>query len=59
MSINQPVAHSVTIKPNTGVIAVIQGAPAHNFTIKILESYVIIDGSNSGGTDRSLTIRNT
>jgi trimeric autotransporter adhesin len=51
--------NTVTIKPNTGVVALIQGATAYSPLFKILESYVRIDGSNSGGTDRSLTIQNT
>ncbi|NWG28261.1 MAG: hypothetical protein HXY48_06975, partial [Ignavibacteriaceae bacterium] len=51
--------NKVNIKPNTGVVPIIQGAIASSALIKILESYINIDGSNSGGTDRSLTIQNT
>ncbi len=50
--------NKVTIKPNTGVTSLIQGTSASSQIIKILTSYVNIDGSNSGGTDRSLTIQN-
>ena len=57
---NFPTAtNTVTIKPNTGVTALIQGASAAGQIFKILNSYVTIDGSNAGGTDRSLTIENT
>ncbi|MEO0076113.1 MAG: FlgD immunoglobulin-like domain containing protein [candidate division WOR-3 bacterium] len=49
----------VTIKPNTGVIATISGASASSQIFRIISSYITIDGSNSGGTDRSLTIQNT
>ena len=51
--------NKVTIKPNTGVTSLIQGAVANSFIFKILSNYVNIDGSNSGATDRSLTIENT
>ena len=57
---NFPTAtNTVTIKPNTGITALIQGASAAGQIFKILNSYVTIDGSNAGGTDRSLTIENT
>ncbi|HRI04238.1 MAG TPA: Calx-beta domain-containing protein [Pyrinomonadaceae bacterium] len=50
-------ANTVTIRPNTGVTSTISGA---NTIFKLNGAdYVIIDGSNSGGTDRSLTISNT
>jgi hypothetical protein len=59
-NVNKPTSvNSVTIKPNTGIFPFIQGASAGSPLIKILESFVRIDGSNSGGTDRSLTIQNT
>ena len=51
--------NTVTIKPNTGMFPFIQGATASSAIIKILESNIRINGSNSGGTDRSLTINNT
>ncbi len=57
---NFPTAtNTVTIKPNTGVTALVQGAGAATQVIKVLNSYVTIDGSNAGGTDRSLTFENT
>lgn len=49
---------TLTIKPNT--TASISGAVASGALIKLNGAdNVIIDGSNSGGTDRSLTITNT
>ena len=52
--------NTVTIKPATGVTAAITGSVASGAIIKLNgASNVIIDGSNSGGTDRSLTITNT
>ena len=57
---NLPTAsNTVTIKPNTGVTSLVQGASASSQIFKILNSYITIDGSNSGGTNRSLTIENT
>lgn len=50
--------NTVTLKPQTGVSSIIPGSIASNATIRILSNYVTIDGSNSGGTDRSLTIQN-
>ena len=52
-------SNTVTIKPNTGVTALVQGASPSGQIFKILSSYVTIDGSNAGGTDRSLTLENT
>ena len=52
--------NTVTIKPATGVTAAITGSVASGAIIKLNgASYVTIDGSNSGGTDRSLTITNS
>ena len=51
-------SNNVTLKPQTGVTATIPGNISANATIRILSNYVTIDGSNSGGTDRSLTIQN-
>jgi len=51
--------NNVTIQPNTGIAATITGASAGSQVFKILNSYVSIDGSNSGGTTRDLTITNT
>jgi hypothetical protein len=49
---------TVTVKPNS--TATITGAIASAPLIKLFgASNVIIDGSNSGGTDKSLTISNT
>ena len=57
---NIPTAvNTVTIKPNTGVTATVSGASAASQIFKIFTSYVTIDGSNSGGTTRDLTIENT
>uniref|UniRef100_A0A7V3E878 Secretion system C-terminal sorting domain-containing protein n=1 Tax=Ignavibacterium album TaxID=591197 RepID=A0A7V3E878_9BACT len=50
---------TVTIKPAASNVATISGASASGQIFKILNSYVTIDGSNSGGTDRSLTLENT
>ena len=49
----------LTIRPNTLVTATISGASASSQIFRISSSYITIDGSNSGGTDRSLTIQNT
>jgi hypothetical protein len=51
--------NTVTIKPNTGVTAAVSGAAAASQIFKILNSYITINGSNSGGTTRDLTIENT
>jgi hypothetical protein len=51
--------NTVTIKPASGVTAVVSGASASGPVFRIRNSYVTIDGSNAGGTDRSLTIENT
>ena len=48
----------VTFVPGAGVTATISGV-ATSPLLKVLTSYVVIDGSNAGGTDRSLTITNT
>jgi hypothetical protein len=56
---NFPTAtNTVTIKPNSGVTSAISGTAASTQIFKVLNSYVTIDGSNSGGTDRSLSIQN-
>jgi hypothetical protein len=50
--------YTVTIKPNT--TATLTGAVGTGAIIKLNGAdYVTIDGSNSGGSDRSLTIANT
>ncbi|MEO0072045.1 MAG: T9SS type A sorting domain-containing protein [candidate division WOR-3 bacterium] len=51
--------NKVTIKPASGVVATISGSAAGAPIFRIISSYITIDGSNSGGTDRSLTIQNT
>ncbi|NOS85876.1 MAG: hypothetical protein HOP31_12100 [Ignavibacteria bacterium] len=50
--------NNVTLKPQTGVSSTIPGNISANATIRVLSNYVTIDGSNSGSTDRSLTIQN-
>jgi hypothetical protein len=51
--------NTVTIKPNAAATVTITGAVASGPIFKILTPYVIINGSNSGGTTRDLTIKNT
>ena len=52
--------NKLTIKPNAGATPVLTGSVASNALV-IMNGldYVTVDGSNSGGTDRSLTIENT
>ena len=53
-------SYTLTIKPNTGVTSVLTGSVASGALIRLNGAdNVIFDGSNSGGTDRSLTITNT
>jgi hypothetical protein len=53
-------SNTVTIKPDAGVTASVTGAISSGALIKLNGAdYVTIDGSNSGGNDRSLTITNT
>ena len=57
---NKPtVVNTVTIKPNTAVTASVSGPSAASQLLRILNSHIIIDGSNSGGTTRNLTFENT
>ena len=52
--------NTLTIRPATGVTATISGSVASNALIRLNGAdFVTIDGSNSGDTDRSLTITNT
>ena len=51
--------NTITIKPAPSVVATISGSAASAALITVKANYVTIDGSNSGGTDRSLTITNT
>ncbi len=58
-NINLPTStNTITIKPNPGVVSTVSGTSASAQVFKILSSYVTIDGSNSGGTSRNLTIQN-
>jgi hypothetical protein len=51
---------TVTIKPATGVSPTITGSLGSTFLVQIIgTNYVTIDGSNSGGSSRDLTISNT
>ena len=60
VNINVPtVVNTVTIKPAAGVTASVLGASATGPVFRIRSSYVTINGSNSGGTTRDLTIENT
>ena len=54
---NNP-AHTVTIKPKTGMTTLITGSAEGILKLNGCDN-VIIDGSNSGGTDQSLTWENT
>ncbi len=51
--------NTVTFKPNTGVTSTISGSSTSSIFQLNGADYITIDGSNSGGTDRSLTISNT
>ncbi|MFA7359511.1 MAG: T9SS type A sorting domain-containing protein [Candidatus Kapaibacterium sp.] len=57
---NMPSAvNTVTIKPNVGVTALIQGTAAASQIFLIKNSYVTIDGSNApAGTTKDLTVEN-
>ena len=51
--------NTLTIRPYTGVTSIIYGYPALSVIKLNGAKYVTIDGSNSGGIDKSLTIKNT
>ncbi|MCX6245093.1 MAG: T9SS type A sorting domain-containing protein [Bacteroidetes bacterium] len=51
--------NTVTIKPGAGKTPVISGSSATAILIINGSKYVIIDGSNSGGSDKSLSWANT
>ncbi|MBK6565788.1 MAG: hypothetical protein IPG18_11475 [Saprospiraceae bacterium] len=52
--------NTVTFKPGTSVNTVVSGAVASGALIRLNGAdFVTIDGSNSGGTDKSMTIENT
>lgn len=52
-------SNTLTIKPASGVTASISGSNASELLVMNAADWVIIDGSNSGGTSRDLTITNT
>ena len=52
-------SNTITIRPASGVTASISGSSSTGLIVFNGDSYVTIDGSNSGGTDKSLTITNT
>lgn len=52
--------YPLLIKPDAGVTTVLSGAVGTGAIIKLNGAdFVTLDGSNSGGTDRSMTIQNT
>jgi hypothetical protein len=52
--------NTLTIRPASGVVATISGSFASGAMIRLNGAdYITIDGSNSGGTDKSLTFSNT
>ncbi len=51
--------NTLTIKPNTGVTPIITGSSTTGILVLMGIDYTTIDGSNSGGTDKSLTWENT
>lgn len=51
--------NTVTIRPASGITTVITGTSASGMLILNGADYIIIDGSNSGGSDKSLTWENT
>jgi hypothetical protein len=51
--------NTVTISPASGVTSTISGSSASGILILSGADYIIINGSNSGGTDKSLTWQNT
>jgi hypothetical protein len=58
-NVGSSATNTLTIKPNTGAIPVITGNSAYGILEFYGSDYVTIDGSNSGGNDKSLTITNT
>jgi concanavalin A-like lectin/glucanase superfamily protein/Calx-beta domain-containing protein len=50
--------NTITIKPAPGVTAAVTATIASGPLLTVKTSFVTIDGSNSGGTDRSLTFTN-
>jgi len=51
--------NTVTIKPGSGKTPLISGSSASALLILNGAKYIIIDGSNSGGSDKSLSWANT
>ena len=51
--------NTITLKPNTGVTPLISGSSSSSIIKLNGTDYLTLDGSNSGGTDKSLTIENT
>jgi hypothetical protein len=53
--------NTITFKPAASATVVISGSTNNQYGVFNLSGtkYLIFDGSNSGGTDRSMTIRNT
>jgi trimeric autotransporter adhesin len=51
-------SNTVTIRPNTGVTAIFSGNSTSGMLNLAGIDYLTIDGSNSGGTDKSLTFQN-
>jgi hypothetical protein len=49
----------VTIRPKAGVSSVVSGSSTTGILVLMGADYIVVDGSNSGGTDRSLTWENT
>ena len=49
----------VTFKPKAGISPIITGSSTTGIWVIYGADYITINGSNSGGTDRSLTIENT
>jgi hypothetical protein len=50
---------TLTIKPASGVTTTLTGSFASGALFRILSNNVTIDGSNSGGTSRDMTLTNT
>lgn len=51
--------NTLTIQPNPGVTTAISGAATGGPLFKIRSSYVTLQGSNTGGSTRDMTIENT
>jgi hypothetical protein len=51
--------NTIVIKPAAGISPDISGASASGAIFRIMTGYVTLDGSNSGGTSRNMTIGNT